>query len=63
MYKIELGSSIHPEHVDLIHTQNHEALWGYWSQAGTSMSIAEQMNYDPYLGRITENSQAKQQQE
>jgi hypothetical protein len=27
------------------------------------MSIAEQMDYDPYLGRITENSQAKQQQE
>ena len=63
MYKVELGSSIHPEHVEVFHKSNHEALWGYWSQAGASMSIAEQMDYDPYLGRITENSQAKQQQE
>ena len=63
MYKVELGSSIHPEHVEVFHKTNHEALWGYWSQAGASMSIAEQMDYDPYLGRITENSQAKQQQE
>ena len=63
MYKVELGSSIHPEHVEVFHKSNHEALWGYWSQAGASMSIAEQMNYDPYLGRVTENSQAKQQQQ
>ena len=63
MYKVELGSSIHPEHVEVFHKSNHEALWGYLSQAGASMSIAEQMDYDPYLGRITENSQAKQQQE
>ena len=63
MYKVELGSSIHPDHVEVFHKSNHEALWGYWSQAGASMSIAEQMDYDPYLGRITENSQAKKQQE
>ena len=63
MYKVELGSSIHPEHVDVFHKSNHEALWGYWSQQGASMTIADQMNYDPYLGRITENSQAKQKQE
>ena len=63
MYKVELGSSIHPEHVEVFHKSNHEALWGYWAQAGASMSRAEQMDYDPYLGRITENSQAKQQQE
>ena len=63
MYKVELGSSIHPEHVDVFHKGNHEALWGYWSQQGASMSIAEQMNYDPYLGRVTENSQMKQKQQ
>ena len=62
MYKVELGSSIHPEHVEVFHKSNHEALWGYWSQQGASMTIAQQMDYDPYLGRITENSQAKQQQ-
>ena len=68
MYKVELGSSIHPEHVEVFHKSNHQALWGYWQQHGASMEIAQIMDYDPYLGRVTENSmhqaqQAAQQQE
>ena len=63
MYKIELGSSIHPAHVEVFHKKNHEALWGYWSQQGANMSIAEQMDYDPYLGTVTENSQAQKSNE
>ena len=49
MYKVELGSSIHPEHVEYFHKANHQALWGYWSQQGANMEIAEMMDYDPYL--------------
>ena len=60
MYKVELGSSIHPEHVEVFHKANHQALWGYWSQQGASMEIAEMMDYDPYLGRVTENTMAQQ---
>ena len=63
MYKVELGSSIHPEHVEVFHKSNHQALWGYWSQQGASMEIADIMDYDPYLGRVTENTYAQQQQE
>ena len=63
MYKVELGSSIHPEHVEVFHKANHQALWGYWSQKGASMEIAEIMDYDPYLGRVTENSLHQQQQQ
>ena len=61
MYKVELGSSIHPEHVEVFHKSNHQALWGYWSQQGANMEIAEMMDYDPYLGRVTENTIAQQQ--
>jgi len=61
MYKVELGSSIHPEHVAVWHTNSHKALWGWWSHEGANIDIADHMNYDPYLGRITENSAAKQQ--
>ena len=60
MYKVELGSSIHPEHVGVWHTGSHKALWGWWSQEGAKVDIADHMNYDPYLGRVTENSAAKQ---
>ena len=61
MYKVELGSSIHPEHVEVFHKGNHKALWGYWQQQGANMEIAQMMDYDPYLGRVTENTIAQQQ--
>ena len=63
MYKVELGSSIHPDHVEVFHKGNHAALWNYWSQHSADMNIADHMNYDPYLGRVTENSAAKASQE
>ena len=63
MYKVELGSSIHPEHVEVFHKSNHTALWNYWSQNSAGIDIRDQMNYDPYLGRITENSQMRQKQQ
>ena len=58
MYKIQLGSSIHPEHVDVFHKQNHDALWNFWEQQGSSHILGNLMNYNPYLGRVTENSAA-----
>lgn len=57
MYKIELGSSIHPEHIDAFHRGNHDALWNYWQQVSADTNVKEIMDYDPYLGRITESSQ------
>lgn len=57
LYRTELGSSIHPDHVDAFHKQNYQAQFGYWSQAGATIDIKDFMNYDPYLGRISEPSQ------
>jgi hypothetical protein len=54
LYKIELGSSIHPDHIDVFHRASHDGLREYWQQTGSSMKIEDLMNYDPYLGRITE---------
>ncbi len=56
LYKIELGSSIHPEHIDVFHKGNYEAQFNFWSQRGASMSIDELMDYDPYLGRVSEST-------
>jgi len=58
LYKTDLGSSIHPEHIDAFHVGNYKAQLNYWTTNGARMSIREQMDYDPYLGRITENSAA-----
>jgi hypothetical protein len=56
LYKLELGSSIHPEHVDIFHRNSYNAIMGYWEQNGANINVNEMMNYDPYLGRITEPS-------
>ena len=61
LYKIELGSSIHQEHIDAIHRGNHEALTHFWETHGANVNIKEYMDYDPYMGRITENSQHKKE--
>ena len=61
LYKIELGSSIHQEHIDWIHKGNHQALSNFWVTNGSNVNIKEYMDYDPYLGRITENSNQKQE--
>lgn len=57
LYKIELGSSIHPEHIDVFHRASHDGLFEFWQKQGCDMSIDTLMNYDPYLGRITQPSQ------
>jgi hypothetical protein len=57
LYRIELGSSIHPEHIDVFHRASHDGLLQFWEQQGHDMKIDDLMNYDPYLGRITESSQ------
>ena len=56
VYKFELGSSIHPVHVDVYHKNNYEAQVNFWTQNGANIDIADYMNYDPYLGRVTERS-------
>ena len=60
VYRYELGSSIHPNHIDAFHRGNYEALTNFWAQNGSNIDIRDYMNYDPYLGRITENSAAQQ---
>ena len=57
LYRIALGSSIHPDHVDAFHKASHDGLLQFWERQGFEMTIDHLMSYDPYLGRITEPSQ------
>ena len=63
LYNLVMGSAIHPEHLGIFHKGPHDALLNYWQQMGSEMNIKEFMNYDPFLGRVTENSSAKQQEQ
>ena len=60
LYETELGSSIHPEHVDIFHKGSYNALNQFWQQNGAQIDIKDYMNYDPYLGRITESTASQQ---
>lgn len=60
LYNLQMGSTIHQEHLSIFHKGPHDALLNYWQQSGASIDIRDYMNYDPYLGRITENSMDQQ---
>ena len=62
LYNMDFKSSIHQEHIGIFHKGPHDALLNWWQQSGASLDIKEHMNFDPYLGRITENSAAQNQQ-
>ena len=57
LYKIELGSTIHPDHVDIFHKNSYNAILNFWETEGSQLSIDQITNYNPYFGRITEPSQ------
>ena len=59
LYRIALGSSIHPEHVDVFHKASHDGLLQFWEKQGFDLEIDFLMDYDPYLGRITSPSQSQ----
>ena len=56
LYKLELGSSIHGEHIEIFHRPNHNGISQFWQQRGAELDINQLMDYDPYLGRMTERS-------
>lgn len=60
LYKIELGSSIHPDHIDAFHRGNYSGIMNFWTQNGSQLNINELMDYNAYLGRVTESTASQQ---
>ncbi len=59
-YKIEMGSSIHPEHIEVFHKGSHQGILNHWKEQLSQMEDQSQLfNYDPYLGRIPPECQGK----
>jgi GR25 family glycosyltransferase involved in LPS biosynthesis len=56
LYKTELGSTIHPDHVDIFHKNSYNAILNFWQQRGSVLTLEQITDYNPYLGRITEPS-------
>ena len=60
LYKIELGSSIHPEHIGIFHKGNHDGIRNFWAQQGAQMSVESITEFDPYRGRVSEATSTQQ---
>ena len=53
LYRIELGSSIHKEHVDVFHKTSYDALWTFWKTQSSGVQDWNAMfDYEPYFNRV-----------
>ena len=59
LYKIDLGSSIHPDHIETFHRNSHDGILNFWQQNGAQLSVEDITNLNPYLGRISEPGKAQ----
>ena len=53
LYRLQMGSSIHKEHVEVFHRSSYEGLNNFWkNQANQVSDWAPFFEYDPFFGRI-----------
>ena len=53
LYRIELGSSIHKEHIDVFHKSSYDGLWDFWRRQSVNIEDWNTLfDYDPYFGRL-----------
>lgn len=57
LYKIELGSSIHPDHIDAFHKKNYDGIRSFWEHTGYEMPLEKLVDFNPYLGRVSDPPQ------
>lgn len=60
LYKIELGSTIHKDHLELFHKASYDGILNFWKTQGPDITVEQITDYNPYLGRVTEPSQKPQ---
>ncbi|NBW58334.1 glycosyltransferase family 25 protein [bacterium] len=57
LYNLDLGSTIHPDHIESFHKASYEGILNFWIHKGMQLSIDQLTDYNPYLGRVTESTQ------
>jgi hypothetical protein len=60
LYKIELGSSIHTDHVDIFHKSSYDGLWHFWrNQSSDIDNWNDIFDHDPYFGTLPPGFEGK----
>ena len=53
LFRIQLGSSIHAEHIDFFHKSSYDGLWNFWKVDSINVEDWNKIfDYDPYFGRL-----------
>ena len=53
LFRIQLGSSIHAEHIDFFHKSSYDGLWNFWKVDSTNVEDWNSLfDYDPYFNRL-----------
>jgi GR25 family glycosyltransferase involved in LPS biosynthesis len=53
LYELQLGSSIHDDHIDVFHKNSYNGIKTFWEQTGFQLTVDQITAFDPYHGRIT----------
>ena len=60
LFRIQLGSSIHSDHLDVFHKSSHEGLTTFWKEQAVNVEDWNSLfDYDPYAGRLPPGFEAK----
>ena len=51
-YRLDMGSAIHEEHIDIFHKGSNNALTDFWREQGADVTVDHVMQLDEYCGRI-----------
>ena len=53
LYKIEMGSSIHGDHVEVFHRSSHDGLTNFWKNDSNRVENWDELfDYDPFMGSL-----------
>jgi GR25 family glycosyltransferase involved in LPS biosynthesis len=56
LYKLELGSTIHEDHVETFHKNSYNGLSAFWKNKGSELSVEQITNYNPYFNSVIGSS-------
>ena len=60
LYRIELGSSIHKDHVEVFHKSSYDGLWDFWRRQSVDIEDWNALfEYDPFFGRLPPGFEGK----
>ena len=60
LYKIDLGSDIHTDHVEVFHKSSYEGLWNFWkTQAADVSNWNDIFDYNPFYGTLPPGFEGK----